>query len=342
MKKHLDRVIIILVMAMIACTLLIACGGGDGGSAPAPDEGDGIPNDYALSSSQPVSPVELKTRFVIKKTGKQGVLDTFYALHGLISAPKNNDDFSKIVRLGDWIDLPSLSVLGDAGAAEINITNAPVNSGNSVLLRLVVIGINSFKDINDNGNTKHVVFQFENIPVFRRMQLHYTDNYNIPANNIAGYSKSEIRSYLTNRFLTGLTNAGVPSRILWAPERVVENVHFSDDPWTQANGTAVLQTIVDKIWLPSGFEMGISGYGGEKAENQASFYGNDATKYYNDTNRKKYTTAGANSYWLASSYYQNQELIDYLTINADGDPDIPIVTNVAVNDIGIAPAFCIR
>ena len=88
------------------------------------------------------------------------------------------------------------------------------------LLRLTVVGINSFKRdgaaANNPGAPDHVVFQFQNIPVFR--QMNPTDT------NLVGYAGSEMRTYLIGNFLTGLKNAtGLTDAMLWAHTRYVPN-----------------------------------------------------------------------------------------------------------------------
>jgi hypothetical protein len=96
--------------------------------------------------------------------------------------------------------------------------------GHGNLLRLIVVGINSFhsKDkytVTANNGVPHLVFQFQNIPVSRRM--------NMSDSNGGGYAASEMRKYLipvdgdtdanSGAFLTGLLDAGVPKAVMWAP-----------------------------------------------------------------------------------------------------------------------------
>jgi hypothetical protein len=152
-------------------------------------------------------------------------------------------------------------------------------------LRLIVVGRNSF-NTNYSGNTgyavtannnggPHLVFQFQHIPVLRRMNETYTNN--------GGYRESEMRKYLvpatdddaSGKFLAGLAAAGVPENILWAPARYL--VNDGVDP-------SGVDEIKDKVWLPSFWE--ILGYMDvltvyETAQNQTRL------EYYNNPNNRR-------------------------------------------------------
>jgi hypothetical protein len=151
-----------------------------------------------------------------------------------------------VIRLGDWIDLEGGLTVEDHNAGgggfssgdegmhwNANITLNGADKGK--MCGLIVVGINPFKDLNGNGGTPHVVFQFQNIPVLRRM--------NPTASNAGGYPESEMRVYLTGEFLSGLKDAGVPEGVLWGPSRVVSG---------KENGA---KTINDTLWLPTEREM---------------------------------------------------------------------------------------
>ncbi|GMO37007.1 MAG: hypothetical protein Ta2F_13110 [Termitinemataceae bacterium] len=253
-------------------------------------------------------------KFGITDATKDGVETTFSALHELISAPNSGDDFTQVIKLGDYIDLPSLTVAGDAGHLAdpdygyINVTSA---------LRLIVIGINSFNGKNGN-NTSHVVFHFQNIPGTHKM--------NTADDNTTGYLTSAMRSYITGNFLTGLKNAGVPDGFLWAPSRRVAS---------NGGSSAEAQTITDKLWLPTAWEMtGEQSYSVacESSSNQASFVG----FYKNDAARKK--TGNDTSYWLASPNYSTINATHFCRIGVYGEP-------VSINAsalLGCVPAFCVR
>jgi hypothetical protein len=231
----------------------------------------------------------IKAKLGITETGVKGVMFTFNALHDFIQNGGLDGNVSGVfVALGDWIDLEDgLTVADFNGVGDFTAV------GGDESLRLIVAGINSFQSNADNGYTyqgttppSRVMFQFQNIPVMRRM--------NEGPANIDGYSASEMRKYLvpvesvSGKFLDGLETAGMPLKVLWAPARVVY-------------GTSTI--IEDKLWLPTDREMYrskpdnpdeyrdcgqvIFSTSEESAENQARL------EYYTDeTSRKKVWAGG--------------------------------------------------
>jgi hypothetical protein len=289
---------------------------------------------------------DLKQRFGITTTGAQGVADTLFALHNLISAPKEGDHVATVIRLGDWIDLPYLHVVGypnadDEGSGKIDIpTNIPLERHGSIL-RLIVVGINSFNGYNSysgNGNdTPHVVFQFQNIPGY-----HAINSTGYPG----GYLRSGLRTYIKGNFLSGLKAAGVPNSVLWAPSRRTGN---NDE------GPTSIDTIIDKLWLPTATEVIGQPYGKhETASNQATldYYlldyipnltPNPMTNTPPETIRNKYNASnGLGIYWAASLSYAYDKfgvwdaganfVFFYRYPNAAPFEEAK----------GIAPAFCVK
>jgi hypothetical protein len=277
--------------------------------------------EYTLAGDhQPDSATDLKIRF-----GTTGVTETFNALHNLITSPSTDDKFTDIIQLGDWVDLPSLHVTGYpddiADHGKIAIANNTTWDGNhGELLRLIVVGKNSFNNINGNGTTPHVVFQFQNVPGTHRMEE--TDT------NQNGYLGSEMRTYLVDKFLTGLINAGVPDAVLWTPSRRVPN---------KGEGATAADTITDKLWLPTNWEMFGAGAEGsadptyETANNQASF----ADFYSFPLNRKYNALNDEGAYWLASPCF-------YLTRGFCYSSGGSIAFFGAQTALSVAPAFCVR
>ncbi|GHT67092.1 hypothetical protein FACS189485_00920 [Spirochaetia bacterium] len=238
---------------------------------------------------------------------------TFGDLHRLISNPHVGDDFTSIIALGDYIDLPSLTIAGSCTIYDKEL------SGHGRLLRLMVVGINLFNGINGN-NTPHVVFQFQNIPVEHYMNSTDTD--------AGGYAASGMRSYITGAFLTGLKAAtGLDDTMLWGPARIVAN---------GSNNSTGTSTIHDTLWLPTVWEMtgiqvtDIPGFRSSPDEPGAPQkqlqYGSSSKVKYDGTNTAK-------SYWLASAKDSGVwSLYDGASLD----------TNSAwVND-GCVPAFCVR
>jgi hypothetical protein len=321
----------------------------------------------------PGSP-SIKAKFGITSEGTAAVADTFNTLHKYIEAGGLDDG---VIKLGDWIDLEGgLSVAafngnGAIGSSEEPQMNEYLGDGKGYLLRLIVVGINSFKSgrgtvpggkttfngdtggqytVTDNDDTSHVVFQFQNVPVARRMNE--TDT------NAGGYRDSEMRKYLSTEngtaqngnFLTGLKNAGVPEGVLWGPKRYVST----------KGGTGEDNALSDLLWLPTEREMfheGISRYNShqwglrsvtddETAQNQArlEYYsgGNDTdldASYHTESNGKriKYQRNGdVNWYWEASPYSGSSS--SFCLVRYYGSAG----TNGAVSAGGCAPAFCVK
>jgi hypothetical protein len=223
-----------------------------------------------------------------KKFGASSVKETFDTLRYFITMD-GYKDWPDLIKTGDYIDLGALSVGAYNGEGEISGSSGPMPGGGGTVRRLIVVGINSFhsgKGQNSqysetaNDGVPHVVFQFQNLPVSRRMNASDTTT--------GGYAASEMREYLipvegkegSGKFLAGLLDAGVPKDLMWAPLRHV--------------GGASLQ---DLLWLPTVKEMGGTQGSSETVGTQArlEYYGNVA-------NRIKRTSDGAASgYWLGSS-----------------------------------------
>jgi hypothetical protein len=203
--------------------------------------------------------------------------------------------------------------------------------------RLIVVGINSFYEKNGNGTTPHVVFQFQNIPVKRRM--------NPDESNAGGYPASEMREYLTpvkdsngtvvpgsGKFLDGLKDAGVPKDVLWEPARVMATKKADPDQ------TAIIN---DLLWLPTQWEMfGISGNyadSSENGDNQVTLNYSDGLKIRKvDNSVDGYPAAldETSTYWLATAAGDMAtQFCAALDASYFGD---------ANNVLGVAPAFCVQ
>jgi hypothetical protein len=197
-----------------------------------------------------------------------------------------------------------------------------------------VVGINSFRSgkgtggkysVTANDGVDHVVFQFQAVPVKRRM--------NPDAANTGGYAASEMRRYLvpvdgvagSGNFLAGLENAGGPHGVLWAPARSVSSSVDS------------VGEIKDLLWLPTVWEMTGAQFRyavtSESATNQARL------EYYDTFNQ-----------W--HKLVISTEVCVYWTSTMDHWPGYPSDTfcdigtgvwySFKANDThGVAPAFCV-
>jgi hypothetical protein len=294
------------------------------------------------------SPVSIKERLGLS-TGA-AVQTVFYALHGFIQGGGLS---TGKIQLGDWIDLDSLKVeaYGDGGAIDDGeegpLPNDDLGGDKGYLLRLIVVGINSFQSgrgRNPNGDeaptyngdtnglytiavndgTPHVVFQFQNIPV----------QYPMYASSSGNYRDSDMRRYLTKvygddgtlieesgNFLEGLYHAGVPENVLWAPKRYVARAGTGQD----------VDEIEDLLWLPTVREFcgGGDGYrntGAETDENQAFLE-------YREKAWLKYAVDGSTRYWLSSLTGS-----DFAINTGNGG----LGSRPATVSRGVAPAFCVK
>jgi hypothetical protein len=312
-------------------------------------------------------PSSIKDRFGITSSGKAAVTETFNTLSAYIKTAAFSSS-SNVIQLGDWIDLEGGITVGAYGTGggfsytpaqavepvTWTVTNtvffpARTAEPRGTRCRLIVVGINSFKNLNGNGATPHVVFQFQNIPVNRRMNSGMT--------NGGGYRDSEMRKYLVEvgdsnadpndgKFLEGLKAAGVPEGALWAPKRVV----------SVKNGQGELE---DLLWLPTErelFENGKSTY-----QYEGTTYGpynprsvtadetaaNQARLEYYTTNesRLKFFAGGsadithihADDWWWEASPYA-ADAYSFCRVDYAGYS----YYISASKEGGCAPAFCVR
>jgi hypothetical protein len=220
--------------------------------------------------------------------------------------------------------------------------------GTDEKLRLIVVGINSFRTsptqsyiVPDENKVDHIVFQFEYIPGKHRMNPKTTEA-SPKDTNAGGYEASEMREYLVpvikdgvevgGNFLIGLKKAGVPvDDVLWRPLRYVTNT---------ATTAGVLR---DLVWLPTvrelfkdGKESGGSSVGssiGEVVTNQ-TWLG----YYTGDAKREKKNLSGDSSgqvYWLASRTGEDGK---FYRVNSAG---VSAVAYPASGAYGFVPAFCV-
>jgi hypothetical protein len=275
----------------------------------------------------------LKNKFDIAESGIAGVSAVFNALHEYIAAGHLSDANEKNIGVGDFVNLYSLAVADtvapDYSRGSFNIMNAVLPYDRGSTLRLIVVGVNSYKGLNGNGDSPagdHLVFQFQNIPVSRRMEATNT--------NAAGYTGSEMRKYLSpvegvedsGCFYQGLVKAGVPASVFYSPRRAL------------SNGTGI-EIIEDPVWLPTAAEMNafaINEAAGKpappvgEAEAQAA---QPVFAYYNADTINKYPTLGSRVYWTGSPDTQG----GFITYINYFSPD-----STLTYALGVVPAFCVH
>jgi hypothetical protein len=318
----------------------------------------------------------LASRFHIPDTalptghdGADGVSAVFNALHAYIKAHGASStapyEVPGIV-LGDYIDLPSLTLEGYSGISDgypgdaagdypLVLTNDPIPAGRpwegTPMLRLIVVGNNSFhsgkgenKQYTEKANdaTPHLAFQFQNIPSSKynrgmgSLTVAGLARMNTRDSATGGYGASGMRQYLTNNYLPGLIGAGVPEAVLFAPKRYV------------AKDGASAEEIQDLVWLPTMWEMtgGNNGSNGtyETQANQARLEYYDTYDPSNPSEKRKKgcvwgsTSYKPSNYWTASPAGSGP---DFCMVDAaKGKPyELSVFSTFAV---GVVPAFCVK
>jgi hypothetical protein len=285
------------------------------------------------------------------KKGKEGVEAAFLELSAFISGGGLTDNETQnVIQLGNYIDLEgglSVAAYGAGGGGfsssdegmywDADITINGLANDRRKMQRLIVVGINSFNDKNGNGTTPHVVFQFQHIPVLRRM--------NATNDNTGGYPASEMREYLTptgnadsGKFLAGLIKAGLPKDVLWPPRRVMATA-----------ADALSPPLDDLLWLPTEREMSGIKINSSAAEDEANqvrleYYDVNGSRRKANKDTDSYPAVqSGKEYWVASACYQG--------VGNDG-PDVRFcgvngVGNVnesagASTALGVSPAFCVQ
>ncbi|MDR1230786.1 MAG: DUF6273 domain-containing protein [Spirochaetaceae bacterium] len=296
--------------------------------------GTPVPNVASITSGS------IKEKFGVGGSGTAAVVTaTFNELSAFIkNNGLTNTATKNVVKLGDWIDLEGgLTVDSDTANTNIdkiaytstNIPQAGPDGQKTPLLRLIVVGINSFNKTNPNS-PQHVVFQFQNVlvaPVWM----------NGASKATGGYASSNMQTYLTKNFLTGLTGsngAGVPNDVLWAPTRVL----------SQEYPKSAIDEVTDKLWLPTVREIYAQDATNIDYSPSSETAGNQARlEYYDSNTAQKYDTAGTRRHWLSSRYASsdssfccafNKTTIRYAD-QYQKDPDASSALP------GIAPAFCV-
>jgi hypothetical protein len=267
------------------------------------------------------------------------VTELFNALHAYIQNGDLDRGNPRGLRVGDYYDLPRLNIASDGVAAAVSGINTFMGDGTGSF-RVVVVGINSFNGINGNTGS-HIVFQFRNAVVSRRMKDAYS--------NEGGYAESELRAYLQDYFLPSLIASGVPQDALWNPFRLV----------AKGGDDAGADTINDYLWLPTALEvdalrlnelLGASGYNAtlireaETRENQALFeyYASvtDADSATSLVNRWDMDGKSGIAYWFASPA---QRIYSFVVLESRTNRfDPQFYSRSPSGKWGVIPAFCVK
>jgi hypothetical protein len=232
----------------------------------------------------------------------------------ILHAMANADGVSGFgnLHIGDYLDLPSITIAADSNAANTP-TGTISNNTTYENLRLVIAGFNLWKGLD--GNTKnHILFAFKQIPCKARHRT--TDT------NSGGYPSSSQRAFLLDEFLTGLKAAlGTTNK---------DGYHYPVKRHVSAKGSDA--TVEDAIFLFNEKEVfGSATYGDDGSVNQIHipwFKNNTANRI------KKYNGA-ADLWWVSTPY--SSYTSNFCEVNTDGTP----ATTNANASRGCAPGFCI-
>ena len=291
----------------------------------------------------PEEPEDLMVKFGIKTDGYMSnytvnltvadVTAVFNAIHTYIQTATQSGSGDRLklgdIALGDYINLRSLYLSGSY------VTNPIMIDGTDErFLRVMVVGINSYKGLNGNGNENHLVFQFKNL--FRSVngvpsRMNASKNTNSSADG--GYGGSEMRTALTGTFYSALvhSNTGIPASVIWAPNRIVgEHVDAAYE-------FVPAQTITDKVWLPTLWEVtGSNQYSGgdatwgEENSGRLTYYSSAARRGHRLTESK-----GSGDGWFLASPIESSRM--FARVNMVGN-----ITDSIEAHSGVIPAFCIK
>jgi hypothetical protein len=298
-----------------------------------------------------------------KFPGDSTLAGSFNAIHAYVTGNAEFGGASSKIQLGDYIDLESLTVVGKqqgtsttyrgavTGVSNTEITVDGVPHGR--LLRLIVVGINTYRAIDNDGvdgnsnDVPHIVLHFQHLPVTptsstNRVPIHWTSG---AAPSIGAYSSSVFMyQYLADNFYRGLKNAGIPEGVFWNPARIAGN----------GSGSATTLLADAAVWLPTAREMFGTAATGDTTETSAN---QGVFEYYNTDNsttnaerRKKYRSDNSSGdYILATNMgLTGANRVQFVKVSSsDGTTQSGIngyiATNPSNNNVNyfFAPAFCI-
>ncbi|MBO4507092.1 MAG: hypothetical protein J5747_00470 [Spirochaetaceae bacterium] len=206
-------------------------------------------------------------------------------------------------RDGDYLDVPSITVDGTTYTWNSSYKN----------LRLVNMGLNVYKHAGDTENTKdHVVMQFRNCVLEKRMNA--TDT------NSGGYPASELYAWLNDKFKTGLIAA--LGNYLYTVRRLLS----TKGGWSWADDTVFLPTECEVwgscIWSEAGYG------GGFQAQWPA---------YRDSAVYKVKTYNGSRKWWWEASPYKD-DTASFCYCGSNGSADTGTNSGSAG---GISPAICV-
>jgi hypothetical protein len=252
--------------------------------------------------------------------GTSTVADTFQALRTYCNqdGPYNThlDGFRKL-RLGDYIDLPSLTI----GADSVKPTVYPARTINNDYnrLRIEIVGFDDYYQVGDTAvpSQHHVTMMFKDIPT--------TAPFNETSTTTGDYTGSMLFHWLHERFEPALISA-----INGGGATVVEPLAVDRRIGTVAGGGWVGS---EKIFLPTSVNIfGTTGFSDtRRAGTQTQF----ALFAMNPNRKIKRLNGGREGWWLAEPSASSST--HFCIADSNGRTD----GGNAINARGVVPAFLI-
>lgn len=237
-------------------------------------------------------------RNLLDVLGVENVADAFKALHEKCDA----GDFTGLM-LGDYLDLPEMTVDGTKYAHNANYQN----------LRVVIAGFNFYKGAGDTENAKnHILWVFRNVVLQRRMNASDT--------NAGGYGASAMKKFLDEVFAAGLGEE-IGAQYLYTVRRAISKKGSTE--WISCT-----------VFLPTTVEVfGVDTYG----DDQNAWNTNTQIPLYRSGSfyRCKRFNGSRAWWWLGTPEASNAAgfcRVSYYGHSGSGD--------AGSADGGVAPAFC--
>lgn len=214
-------------------------------------------------------------RNLLEVLGVESIADAMAALHKKCEA----GDFSGLM-LGDYLDLPSLTVNGTTYTWNDDYKN----------LRIIISGFNYYKGVGDTENSKnHILWTFRNVVLQRQMNTSDT--------NTGGYGASAMKTFLDGVFTAGL-GAAIGADYLYTVRRAISKKGSTE--WISCT-----------VFLPTTVEVfGVDTYGDDQnAWNTNSQFPIYASGFFYRIKRYNGSRAW---WWLATPYGSDVTLFCYV------------------------------
>lgn len=130
-----------------------------------------------------------------KMFGNKSIGDTFKEISAKVTAGNFRE-----LRLGDYIDLPSLVIEADSLDPTTYPAREIINNPNYENLRLEIVGFNDYHKVGESvrGEESHLTFMFKNIPFTAKMSSAQSTEGGFVASGLAHWLKEKVERALLN------------------------------------------------------------------------------------------------------------------------------------------------